>query len=54
MDKSFGKKLKKKFHERNVAISTNSEEEKLKFFAFGYATQNKAIDMMEVVSKFSF
>ena len=49
MDKTW----KKKFHARNVAILTKTEEKSFKFFSdFDCATQNKALDVMKLVTIF--
>ena len=48
--KNWKKNLKKNLHARNVAISIKSGEKH--FFCFGYATHNKALDMMKLVSNF--
>ena len=50
-----GKKLWKRIYAQGMLpLQRSREKNYFNFFYFGYATQNKALDMMELVSKFYF
>ena len=54
LKKNWKKTLEKNLRARNISITTKSEEKSLFFFCFGCTTQNKALDMMKLVSKIFF